>query len=158
MEVAAIHRSLFKLTGLTIALLLIIPFAASGQSGQLFLNVYVDDSSARKALVVGNMDDPSGLAFLNSSEHIYEENGQLYAATDSLLKEDDLGWKLDFPVSGHYDEYHAVFYIPGGYELRQINCSQGLEVLSSSYNGTLVLDVQGFDLIDPAVSLSYRAA
>jgi hypothetical protein len=117
----------------------------------------VDESSANEALVVGNTDTPSGLAFLNSSDHIYEENGQLYATTNSLLRQGDQGWTLDFPVSGHYDEYHAVFYIPGGYVLNQINCTQGLEVLSSNYNGTLVLDVQGYDLTDPAVRLIYKA-
>lgn len=144
--------------GLLIAMLLIICSASMGEGKQLFLNVYVDDTSEKKALIVGNVDDISGLPFMNSSsERIYEENGQLYAVCESLLKDDAQGWSLSFPVNGHYDEYHAVFYIPGNYEFNQINCTSGLEFLSSTYKGTLVLDVQGFDLTDPTVCLSYHA-
>ncbi len=144
--------------GLFFALLLIISSASMGEGKQLFLNVYVDDTSSKKTLIVGNVDDISGLPFMNScSERIYEENGQLYAVCESILKDDARGWVLDFPANGYYDEYHAVFYIPGNYEFSQINCTQGLEFLSSTYNGTLVLDVQGFDLTDPGVRLSYHA-
>jgi len=74
------------------------------------LNVYVDDTSNKKTLIVGNVDDVSGLPFMNSSsERIYEENGQLYAVCESLLKGDAQGWSLNFPANGYYDEYHAVF-------------------------------------------------
>ncbi|MDM7940738.1 MAG: hypothetical protein QUS07_10430 [Methanothrix sp.] len=143
---------------LLLALLLIISSAGVCEGKQLFLNVYVDDTSNKKTLIVGNVDDVSGLPFMNSSsERIYEENGQLYAVCESLLKVDAQGWSLNFPANGYYDEYHAVFYIPGNYEFSQINCTPGLEFLSSTYNGTLVLDVQGFDLTDPTVSLSYHA-
>lgn len=89
---------------------------------------------------------------------LYGENGQLYAVTYSLLKQEGYGRRLKFPVKGHYDEYHTVFYIPGGFRLTEINCSRGFEFLSSSYNGSLVLDLQGFDLTDSAVSISYRTA
>jgi len=147
-----------KLAGLSIALLLIFTSAGIGEARQLFLNIYVTDTNMKKALVVGDVDDPESLPFLNSSDHIYEENGQLYAVTDSLLEESDQGWRLKFAPSGYYDEYHAVFYIPGNFELTEINCSEGLEFLSSTYNGSIVLDVQGFDLTDPVVSLSYIAA
>lgn len=82
----------------------------------------------------------------------------MYAVTDSLLKHEGEGWRLKFPVKGYYDEYHTVFCIPGGFKLTEINCSKGIEFLSSSYNGSLVLDVQGFDLTDPEVSISYTIA
>ncbi|MCX6669285.1 MAG: hypothetical protein NTV25_05700 [Methanothrix sp.] len=147
-----------KLAGLFLALLLIFASLGLVEARQLFLNVYVDNTNTKQVLVVGNVDDPVGLPFLNSSEHIYEENGQLYAVTDSLLEKEDRGWRLKLPLSGYYDEYHAVFYVPGSFELKEINCSRGLEFLSSTYNGSIVLDVQGFDLTDPEVSLSYRAA
>ncbi len=142
-----------KIVGLALAMIIILSF--SGQAQQLFLNVYVDDTSANKALVVGNVDDISGLPFLNASDQIHQDNGQLYAVCDSLLKRDGSGWMLEFPVIGHFDEYHAVFYIPGGFKFQEIDCSQGLEFLSTTYNGSLVLDVQGYDLDDPAVALSY---
>ena len=146
----------FRLAGLALAMILIL--SSSGLAGQLFLNVYVDDTSANKALIVGNVDDISCLLFLNTSGQIHEDDGQLYAVCDSLLKKDGLGWILEFPAKGYYDEYHAVFYIPGGFEFQEINCTRGLEFLSTTYNGSLVLDVQGFDPFDPVVSLRYSAA
>ena len=145
-----------KTAGLALAMILIL--SSSGQAQQLFLNVYVDDTSANKALVVGNVDDVSGLSFLNASDQIHQDNGQLYAVCDSLLRKEGSGWRLNFPANGHFDEYHAVFYIPGGFKFQEINCTQGLEFLSTIYNGSLVLDVQGYDLTDPAVSLSYGAS
>ena len=51
----------FRLAGLALAMIFIL--SSSCLAGQLFLNIYVDDTSANKALVVGNVDDPS--AFLS---------------------------------------------------------------------------------------------
>ncbi len=139
------------------ALLLLLSPAALGLGGQLFLNVYVDDTPG-KALVVGNVDDISGLTFLSSPDKIYEDNGQLYAVCDTLIEKDGGGWKLSFPSRGYYDEYHAVFFVSGGFAFQEINCTKGLELLSSAHNGSIVLDVQGFGLTDPAVSFSYAAS
>lgn len=139
------------------ALLLLVSPAAFGQGGQLFLNVYVDGSPG-KVLVVGNVDDISGLPFLDTPDKIYEENGQLYAVCDSLVKKDGDGWILSFPSRGYYDEYHAVFFVSGGFAFQKINCTEGLELLSSAHNGSIVLDVQGYALNDPVVSFSYRAS
>jgi hypothetical protein len=136
-------------------LLLIFPMALS-QGGQLFLNVYVNGTPG-KALVVGNVDDISGLAFLDTPGKIYEENGQLYTVCDSLVEKNGDGWKLSFPASGYYDEYHAVFFVSGGFAFQEINCTKGLDILSSAHNGSIVLDVQGFGLTDPVVNFSYAA-
>jgi hypothetical protein len=93
-----------------------------------------------------------------ASGQIYEEDtGMVYAVTDSLIDADGSLFVLNFPLNGSFDEYHAVFYIPGKVDVRKIDCSKGLDFLSSSYNGSLVLDVHGFDLADPAVALSYQA-
>ena len=100
------------------ALFLLFSSAASGESGQLFLNVYVDGTPG-KALVVGNVDDITGLAFLNTSDKIYEDNGQLYAICDSLVKKDGDGWRLSFPAEGYYEEDHAVFFVSGGLPSRR---------------------------------------
>jgi hypothetical protein len=147
-----------KLASAAMALLHLLSSAASGGGRQLFLNVYVDDITSEKALVVGNVDDISGLAFLNDSEKIYEDNGQIYAVCDSLVEKDGDGWRLSFPASGYYEEYHAIFLVSGGLAFQKINCTEGLEFLSTSYNGAVVLDVQGFDLKDPAVNFSYAAS
>jgi len=128
-----------------------------GEGRQLFLNVYVDGTPG-KALVVGNVDDASGLTFLDGSESIHEDNGQIYAVCDSLIKKDGDGWALSFPAGGYYDEYHAVFFVPGGFTFHEINCTDGLEILSTAYNGSIILDVQGFELKDPTVNFRYGDA
>ena len=142
---------------MAMALLLLFSPAALGQGGQLFLNVYVDGTPG-KALVVGNVDDISGQAFPNTTDKIYEDNGQLYAVCDSLVEKDRDGWKLSFPAGGDFDEYHAVFFVSGGFAFQEINCTEGLELLSSAHNGSIVLDVQGFGQTDPAVTFSYAAS
>ena len=142
---------------MAMALLLLFSSTALGDSGQLFLNVYVDGTPG-KALVVGNVDDISGLAFLNTTDKIYEDNGQLYAVCDSLVEKDGDAWRLSFPAGGYYDEYHAVFFVSGGFAFQEINCTEGLEILSSAHNDSIVLDVQGFWLTDPAVHFSYAAS
>jgi hypothetical protein len=145
-----------KRASLAMTLLLLISPMALSQGGQLFLNVYVNGTPG-KALVVGNVDDISGLAFLDTPGKIYEENGQLYAVCDSLVEKNGDGWKLSFPASGYYDEYHAVFFVSGGFAFQEINCTKGLDILSSAHNGSIVLDVQGFGLTDPVVNFSYAA-
>ncbi len=149
-----------KLVGLLAltAMLLVVPSIGADGSGQASLSIYVDDDFG-KALVVGYIDDSDRLPFMDASGQIYEKDtGMVYAVTDSLIKSDGNAWRLEFPLEGHYDEYHAVFYIPGNVDLRKVDCSKGLDFLSSSYNGSLVLDVHGFDLTDPAVSISYQEA
>jgi hypothetical protein len=141
-----------------LALLLVLSCAASGQGGQLFLNVYLDDASSQKVLVVGSVDDPSGLSFLDSSRKIQEEGGQIYAICDSLVEKSGSGWTLTLTAKGYYDEYHAAFFISGGSDFTKINATDGLQFLSTSYNGTLILDVQGVELNDPSVTFSYVAA
>lgn len=149
---------LIVLSSVLPAVLLILPALGAGGSGQVSLSIYVDDDFG-KALVVGYIDDSECLPFLNAFGQIYEEDtGMVYAVTDSLIETEGDAWSLKFPLKGYYDEYHAVFYIPGNVDLREVDCSQGLDFLSSSYDGSLVLDVHGFDLTDPAVSISYQAA
>ncbi|OPY54353.1 MAG: hypothetical protein A4E48_00338 [Methanosaeta sp. PtaU1.Bin060] len=139
------------------AMLLASLVGSASENQSLFLNVYVGDVAAEKALVVGYDDNPEGLPFFNATKDLYED-GQLYAVTESLLYRDGQDLRLEFPVKGYYDEYHVVFYIPGEIELTEISCSQGIEFLSSIYDGSLVLDLQGFDLTDPVVSLDYKAS
>ena len=150
-------KAFMKNASMAAALLILISPAALCHGGQLFLNVYVDGTPG-KALVVGNVDDISGLTFLDTPNKIYEDNGQLYAVCDSLVKKDGDGWILSFPSRGYYDEYHAVFFVSGGFDFQKINCTEGLEVLSSTHNGSIVLDVQGYALTDPAVTFSYAVS
>jgi hypothetical protein len=153
-----IHNS--KLAGLRLLafFLFILPAIGNGESGLASLSIYVDDDFG-KALVVGYIDDPESLPFPMASGQIYEkETGMLYAVTDSLIYAQGSAYRLEFPLKGSFDECHAVFYIPGNVDMKEIDCSQGMDFLSSSYNGSLVLDVHGFDLTDPTVEISYQPA
>jgi len=141
-------------TALAIVMLSIIAPA----SGQLILNVYMDGASSQRALILGSVDDLSGLEFLDSCQMVQEDGGQIYAICDSLIVENSSVRTLRFPASGYYDEYHVSFFIPGGEELLQINATSGLQFFSTEYNGTLLLDVQGCDLTDPSVTFSFSAA
>jgi len=143
-----------RLLALALAGFLILTYPSVVEGRQLSINVYVEGSPG-KALVVGYVDDASGLSFLESSQSILEDNGQIYAICDSLVEEDGSGWILSFPASGFYGQYHASFLVSGGFAIQEINCSDGLEILSAAYNDSIILDVQGFDLTDPAVSLRY---
>lgn len=149
-----------QLTVLLTIVFLAIPFVSpalgANGSGQISLSIYVDNGSTN-ALVVGYVDNPEGLPFLNASGQIYEEDtGMLYDVTDSLIKPDGKSWCLKFPLKGYYDEYHVVFYIPGMVELKEMDCSEGLEFLASSYNNSLIINVQGFDVSNPEVAISYQ--
>lgn len=136
------------------AVILLLTSCGLGEGRQLFLNVYVDESPG-KALIVGNIDESGGLTFLEGSESVVEDNGQIYAVSSTLVQQEGEGWRIDFPASGGYEQYHAVFLVSGGFSFKEINCSEGLEILTTSYNGSIILDVQGFDLIDPQVSFKY---
>ena len=139
-----------------LAILFISPALGANESKQISLSIYVDNGSTN-ALVVGYMDNPEGLPFLNASERIYEKDtGMLYDVTGSLVKPDGGSWNLKFPLKGYYDEYHVVFYIPGMVELKEMDCSQGLEFLASRYNNSLIINVQGFDVSNPEVAISYQ--
>jgi hypothetical protein len=149
-----------KLAVLAVALLIIYPLqvSCSEGSGQLSLSFYVNDD-LEKALIVGYIGDPSSLSFLNTSDKIYEETtGMLYAVTDSLIEQEGGVWALKLPLEGYYDDYHAIFYIPGSADLKEVDCSQGLEFLASTYNDSLVLNVQGFDLSDPEVCIIFASS
>jgi hypothetical protein len=151
--------SLFTRAGIVvIAMLLISPTLGTDNPVQASLSIYVEDKSG-KALVVGCIDDPKCLPFLNATEQIFEEDtGLLYAVTDSLIRKKGDVYSLEFPVEGYFEEYHTVFYIPGGFDLSGVDCSQGLEFLSSSYNGSLILDVHGYDQTNPSIGISYQAS
>lgn len=137
--------------------LFILPVLGDKGSGQVSLSIYVDEDF-EKVLVVGFITDPESLPFPMASGQIYEKDtGTVYAVTDSLIKAKDDEYRLDFPLKGSFDECHAVIYIPGNIEMKTIDCSKGLDLFSSSYDGSLVLDIHGFDLTDPAINISYQA-
>ena len=127
--------------------------AIYGQS--LSLNVYLDHTG--KALVTGYVENVAGLDFLNTSEYRFEnDTRQLYALTDGLTtKLGDL-WTLRFNALGSFDDYRVTFYLPGDMRVGSINASDGLGYLLSASNESLVADVQGYEVSNPAIAIEYQ--
>jgi hypothetical protein len=121
---------------------------------QLVLNVYVDEGG--KALINGYIDDPGSLAFLNSSEYTYEDDSrQLYAITSALTSKSRDNWTASFESEGDYNEYHVIFYLPANAKLSRVDCSPGLGYLVSVANESIIAEVQGIDVTDPAINIEY---
>jgi len=121
---------------------------------QLILNVYIDDGG--RALINGYVDDPGSLAFLNSSEYTYEDDSrQLYAITDALTSKSRDNWTIRFESEGSYEEYQIMVYLPANAKLRQVDCSLGLDYLVSTANESVIAEVRGSDITDPAVNIEY---
>jgi uncharacterized membrane protein len=121
----------------------------------LSLTVYLDNTG--KALVTGYAENVSGLEFLNTSQFRFEnDTRQLYALTDGLTtKVGDL-WTLRFDAQGSFDDYHVTFYLPSDIRMGMINTSTGLGYLLSASNESLVADIQGYEVSNPAISIQYQ--
>jgi uncharacterized membrane protein len=122
---------------------------------QLMLTIYVDETG--KALITGYVDEITGLSFLKTPDYLYEnDTHQLYALTNSLTsKEGDL-WALNFTATSFYTEYHTVLYLPRAVQLGPIKCSTGLKPLTSVSNESLVIDIQGYDVASPVITIEYQ--
>jgi uncharacterized membrane protein len=121
----------------------------------LSLTVYLDNTG--KALVTGYAENVGGLEFLNNSQFRFEnDTRQLYALTDGLTtKVGDL-WTLRFDAHGSFDDYHVTFYLPSDIRMGMINTSTGLGYLLSTSNESLVADIQGYEVSNPAISIQYQ--
>jgi uncharacterized membrane protein len=121
----------------------------------LSLTVYLDNTG--KALVTGYAENVSGLEFLNTSQFRFEnDTHQLYALSDGLTtKVGDL-WTLRFDAQGSFDDYHVTFYLPSDIRMGMINTSKGLGYLLSTSNESLVADIQGYEVSNPAISIQYQ--
>jgi len=127
----------------------------SNPSNQLVLDIFVDKEG--RALINGYVGDIEGLTFLHSSEYSFENNSrQLYAITSALTFKSSDNWSLDFESKKGYDEFHTVFYLPKDTILRQIICSAGLVHQVYVSNGTFVVDIQGYDVVNPITRIEYR--
>lgn len=147
---------------LPVLLILMITGAASGQGGpddsmasdQLILSIYIDD--AGKALINGYADDPRSLSFLNSSEYDYEEDSrQIYAITGVLTSKHRDNWTVNFVSEGSYDVYQILLYMPANAKLKRVECSSGLDYLVFTANDSVVAEIRGSDVINPAVNIEY---
>jgi uncharacterized membrane protein len=121
---------------------------------QLILDIYVDETG--KTLVTGYVDDIEGLPFLQTAEYLYEnDTQQLYALTNALTWKYGDTWTLNFTTAAYYTDYHTIFYLPADVRLGRINSPAGLDYLVSASNDSFVIDMQGYDVESPSVTIEY---
>lgn len=123
--------------------------------GNLVLNIYIDESG--KALVTGYADVIDGLPFLNSSQYKYDKDTkQLYALTNSLTNKSGDEWETKLFSLGTYSEYHSIFYLPTSAKISKIVSSKGLEYLVSASNDSFQVDLHGYDVLGPNITIDYQ--
>jgi len=62
---------------------------------------------------------------------------------------------VSFGSEGSYDEYRIMFYLPVNAKLSGVNCSLGLDYLVYASNRSVIAEVQGHDITNPAVNIDY---
>jgi len=131
---------------------------ASGEASygpRMSLLVFLDN--AGKALVTGYAESADDLDFLNNTDFRFEnDTRQLYALTDRLTEKSGDLWTLKFSTEGSFDDYHVTFYLPKETSLGEINASRGLSYLLYASNESIVADVQGYEVSNPQINISYR--
>jgi uncharacterized membrane protein len=164
----------FLLRGLALILFITTMALASGQeldrgtTGQkLSLDIYLYETG--QTLVAGYVEKPMSLSFLKPPRYTTEysaryvpdykyenDTRQLYAWTDALTMKREETWSLIFLSRGFYDEFQIVFHLPSDLRLGMINSSDGLKYMVSATNDSLIVDVQGYGVRDPAISVEYQ--
>jgi len=110
----------------------------------LILNVYVDEEG--EALVIGYVEPESlaDLHFLEFSEYAYDDDSkELYAITDALTSGCVAYSQLDLVTEA---------------KLEAVDFSKGLDCLVSESDGSLVVEVWGYDVDGPDATIVYRVA
>ncbi|MGC9445191.1 MAG: helix-turn-helix transcriptional regulator [Candidatus Methanospirareceae archaeon] len=126
-----------------------------GYSSQLILDIYVDETG--KALVIGYINEPESLTFLETADYIYEnETQQLYAVTHALTEKSGDRWTLTFSTTANYSTYQVVFYLPPKISLGRISASDQLEYLVSTANESLVVEFHGYEVQGPNLRIAYQ--
>ena len=126
-----------------------------GYSSQLILDIYLDETG--KALVIGYINEPESLSFLENADYLYEnETQQLYAVTHALTEKSGDRWALTFITTANYTTYQVVFYLPPEVSLGRISASEPLEYLVSTANESLVVEFHGYEVQNPSVRIAYQ--
>lgn len=127
----------------------------STYTSNLVLNVYIND--AGKVLVTGYADNIDSLSFLKDSQYKYDKDTkQLYALTDSLTYKSGEDWEAKLPSQGNYSEYHSIFYLPASVKISKIDVTPGLEYLVSASNDSFQVDLHGYDIKSPTITIDYQ--
>ncbi len=149
---------LLFLTAMALASEQEIDSKATGKN--LSLDIYLYNTG--NALVAGYIDSIDDLPILKPAYYTpndtskYTFDHQLYAWTDTLTSKQGKTWKLMFSSLGFYNDYRIVFHLPGNLMLGRINSSKGLNYLVLASNDSLTVDVHGYSVLDPMVSVEYQ--
>lgn len=128
-------------------------------SGSIVLDVYLDEEG--RALLVGYLETDSldDLAFLESSEYVYdEETGELYALSGGLTSIRGDETRLEFEAKTGWDEFHLTFYLPADAKLLSVSCSEGLEYSVTEVEDSLAVEVLGYEVERVEVVIDYNLA
>lgn len=129
--------------------------ANSPYTSNLVLNIYIN--GAGKVLATGYADDIGGLSFLKDSQYKYDKDTkQLYALTDSLTYKSGEDWEAKLPSQGNYSEYHSIFYLPASARISKIDATPGIEYLVSANNESFQVDLHGYDIKSPTITIDYQ--
>jgi hypothetical protein len=127
----------------------------TSNSKRSILDIYPD--RAGDVLIIGYADNLKSMKFLKKSEYTYNNyTRQIVARTNVLTRKDEDLWTLRFELLGCLDEYYAAFYIPSGVKLKGVKSSGGLGYLVTTRNESLVVEIQGYEVQDPAVTIEYQ--
>lgn len=132
---------------------------AGGASGNIVLDVYLDEGG--RVLIVGYLEaeDPEDLAFLEGSEIFYDgDTGELYAKSDGLTSAQGDGARIEFEAGANWNEVHLAFYLPADAGLLAVSCSEGLEYSVVEAEDSLKVEVLGYEVEGIEVVIDYDLA
>ena len=126
-------------------------------STSLILDVYVDENG--DVLIVG-FSEPEclkNLTFLDSSDYVFDDQtNEFYAITDSLTYKKMDNWVMDLSILGYYTEGQITMYLFDGAQIKSVSYSEGFNHFTEQSNNSVILDLQGFNIENPAIMVEYR--
>lgn len=127
-------------------------------SSQIALNIYIDESG--KALITGYIENPEVLAeieFLKDVKYTFDnETHQLICLTDRLTSKQAEVWKINLTITGFFTEFSATIYLPLTARVSGIEVSKDLSYYINAENESLAIEIQGFDIDDPNLTVNYK--
>lgn len=130
---------------------------ASHSAPDIFLDIYLDEGALSRSLISGYLYDPDILVLPVDAQVSFDnQTGQIFVLTDSLIESDGMDRTVKMDASNYIDRLQLSFFLPPSAGLTEIIVSQGLSYLLSEDNGAPMLEVHGFEVEDPYISISYQ--
>jgi hypothetical protein len=83
-------------------------------------------------------------------------NTRLEVIADELTHKDGDLWIIHLSCQDCPGHYYLDIYLPWNVELKDIDTIKGLTHFVTTFNGTLVADIQGYNIKNPEVTLGYK--